>query len=229
VSIEKVRFGASLGAPFTSDLALADLTDPDGPGPAVAPATATLQQISDLYVAYFNRAPDVQGLMYWFAEISSGRWQIDQVASSFTDQAEYRKAYPAGQSAADFITAIYGNLFDRAPDPDGFKYWSGELARGMPRDSFILTVIRGAYAPTGSADDKALLNHKHAVSLYYSEQLALHPGEAFDNAIDLVLNKVDARPGSVTSAMKVIDHLMQSPVGLVGLSQDTAAWTSLWA
>ena len=84
---------------------------PRGPHPGLAdrsgwrralssPAKALLLQISDLYVAYFNRAPDVPGILYWFRNVSSGEWRLDDVASSFTDQVEYQPAYPPGSATA---------------------------------------------------------------------------------------------------------------------------------
>jgi len=225
-SIEQHRFGSL----YVSNLNASALTDPDGEGPADSPAKDMLQGISDLYVAYFNRAPDVDGLMYWFREVMNGStWTLPTIAQSFTDQAEYRETYPPGLSNREFISAIYQNLFDRAPDAAGWDYWENDLNHGVPRDVFIYSIIQGAYAPSGSATDRALLNNKHDVSLYYSEQLATSE-EAFDEtSIDQLLNRVTDDAQTVVKAEAVIDYVIDNTVTLTGLITDTpAAWEAFW-
>lgn len=230
VDIEQYRFGSSLGNDplYVSCLAATALTDIDGAGPGGSPAEDLLEGISDLYIAYFNRAPDVGGLMYWFREVMNGAWTLATIAQSFTQQEEYRAAYPEGLSNHDFINAIYQNLFDRAPDTAGWAYWEGDLDKGVARDVFIYAVIQGAYAPSGSAADRDLLNNKHEVSLYYSEQLATHAGELFDDRIDQVLNRVTADGQTVVQAEGVIDYLIENTITLTGLIE-TPTWDTFWS
>jgi len=227
--LEKYRFGSSLDDDaYMSDICPCALVDPDGDGPGDSRATDMLQGISDLYVAYFNRAPDVKGLMYWFEEVINGStWTLATIAQSFTDQAEYRETYPIGLSNSEFVNAIYQNLFDRAPEPAGLAYWVNDLNQGVPRDVFIYSVIQGAYAPSGGTSDRALLNNKHDVSLYYSEQLATH-AEAFDNQIDQVLNRVTDEIETVARAKEVIDFVIADPLTLSGLISETATWEAFW-
>ncbi len=229
-SIEYIRFGEFLGnGLFVTDLMPSQLVDPDGNGPRVSPAKELLQGISDLYIAYFNRSPDLEGLMYWFKELNNGSWTLSQVSSSFTQQPEYRAAYPAGSSNRDFVAQIYANLFDRVPDDEGWDYWTSDLDNGSPRDVFILTVINGAYAPTGGADDKALLNNKNAVSLYYTEQLVLFQTKDFDANISEVLNLVTKNPATVNQGLSIIDYVMDNPIALTGLIADLINTPHIWS
>lgn len=224
-SIEQYRFGNL----YVSNLSSNALTDPDGDGPADSPAKDILQGIADLYVAYFNRAPDVDGLMYWFREVMNGStWTLPTISQSFSDQAEYGETYPTWLSNREFINAIYQNLFDRVPDAAGWDYWENDLNHGVPRDVFIYSIIQGAHASSGSASDKALLNNKQGASLYYSERLATST-ETFDFSIDQVLNRVTADAQTVAHAEAVIDYVIENPVTLTGLINDTpAAWESFW-
>ncbi len=224
-SIEQYRFGSSLG--YVSNVSANDLVYPDGAGSGVSPATHDLQGISDLYVAYFNRAPDVEGLMYWFGELNNGSWTLSSIAQSFTNQQEYKDTYPEGLSNRDFIDKIYQNLFDRSPDTEGWDYWENYLNHDAPRDVFIYAVIQGAYASTAGASDRALLNNKHDVSLYYSEQLATYPSEGFDPNIDKVLNRVTADPQTVEQAEALIDYVIENPITLTGVI-DTPTWDTFW-
>ncbi len=229
LNVEHFRFGSSLeNILCICNLTAEDLTDPDGGGPEVSPAEDLLQGISDLYVAFFNRAPDVGGLMYWFKEVMNGTWSVATIAQSFTDQVEYKATYPDGLSNREFIETIYQNLFDREPDTAGWDYWENDLNHGTPRNVFIYTVIQGAYAPTGGASDRALLNNKHDVSLYYSEQLATHSSESFDNNIDEVLDRVTSNSQTVEDAEAVIDYVMDHEITLTGVVQDVELWESFW-
>jgi hypothetical protein len=204
------------------------MSDPDGEGPEKSSVAELLDRITDLYIAYFDRAPDAPGLAYWFSEIYSGALSLFDTARSFTDQPEYAAAYPPGSSNRDFIRTIYENLFDRLPDGPGWDYWENELNNGLPRDTFILTVISGAYAPTGGASDRALLINKHDASMYYAEQSSLNPEEGFDDAITEVLNRVGADGDTVGRAREVIDYVMENPVTLTGVFADQALWDSFW-
>jgi len=225
--IEFYRFGTSLGR--VSNLTESELMDPDGTGPADSPATELLQGISDLYLAYFNRAPDVGGLMYWFGEVMDGSsWTLATVAQSFVDQSEYTATYAPGLTNRAFVEKIYQNLFAREPDPGGWDFWENDLNHGMARDTFLYTVIQAASAPTGNGSDKALLTNKHDVSLYYSEQLATHPSEGFDGKIDQVLNRITADAHTVVRAEAVIDYVIDNPITLTGLVSDTVAWEAFW-
>jgi len=233
VNIEQYRFGSSLwNDNYVVTLAAEFLIDADGNGPEVSPAKDLLQGISDLYIAYFNRAPDVEGLLYWFREVFNGTWTLATIAQSFTDQPEYRATYPEGLLNREFIDKIYQNIFDREPDPAGWAYWEKDLDRGVPRDVFIYSVILGAYAETGGAEDRALLSNKHAVSLYYSEQLATHAAEVYDFAIEHVLNRVTADPETVVRAEKVIDFVIADTIAetitLTGVVADPPTWEAFW-
>lgn len=204
------------------------LVDPDGNGPRLSPVNELIKSFSVLYIAYFNRSPDIEGLMYWFKELNSGNQSLSQVSAGFTKSPEYSKAYPAGSSNREFITQIYNNLFDRAPDTEGLNFWENTLNAGSPRDVFINTVINGAYAPTGGAGDRALLDNKHAVSLHYTEQLSSFPTEAFDMGISTVLNRVTSNPATVNQGLAVIDYVMDNPITLTGLINDAQAFNAFW-
>ncbi|MEO1944493.1 MAG: DUF4214 domain-containing protein [Candidatus Thioglobus sp.] len=124
---------------------------------------------------------------------------------------------------------IYANMFNRTPDVGGWDYWEAELNNGMLRDIFILAVINGAYAPTGGAQDSALLNNKHDVSMYYAEQSMLQPEEGFDDSIVELLNKVTSDTNTVSVATDVIDFVFEDELTLTGVVNNPAIWDVYWA
>jgi hypothetical protein len=78
----------------------------------------------ELYIAYFNRAPDAIGLAFWGGAFAGGT-TLSRMAAFFIDQAETRATYPETLTNADFATAVYNNVLGRLPDQAGFDFWVG--------------------------------------------------------------------------------------------------------
>jgi hypothetical protein len=122
----------------------------------------------ELYIASFNRAPDSVGLDYWGGRFSDGM-SLQDIAKSFFVQPETVAAYPSNMPTSDFVTKVYNNVLSRGPDTGGLNYWVGQLNNGsVSKDSFLLAIINGAMAPTGSAVDRQTLANKEAVGEHYA-------------------------------------------------------------
>ncbi|ADR34437.1 hypothetical protein Sulku_1776 [Sulfuricurvum kujiense DSM 16994] len=155
---------------------------------------ASLNDVTKLYVATFNRAPDSAGLDYW---VYSSGLTLEQIAQSFFDQSETQSAYPAGTSNSTFVNTIYNNLFNRDAEPAGLQYWVGELDAGrVSRDTAILAFIGGALG-----DDATILTNKQTVGLsFYNNNLN-------DTTLARsVMSGIDATTASVTSALNMISQ-----------------------
>jgi len=90
-----------------------------------------------LYEAAFNRKPDLGGLGYWIKELDKGV-SLDAVAQSFITSTEFKGLYGATHTNDTFITALYQNILDRAPDQGGFNYWSNQLQTGALNEAQVL-------------------------------------------------------------------------------------------
>ncbi|MEI4263448.1 DUF4214 domain-containing protein [Roseovarius sp. D0-M9] len=104
----------------------------------------------ELYIAYFNRAPDAVGLNFWGTAFANGT-SLEDIATLFVDQQETLAAYPTGTSNNAFAETVYNNVLGRTPDQVGLDFWVGQLDSGtVSRDQFILEVLKGV--KTGSPD-----------------------------------------------------------------------------
>ena len=161
-------------------------------GKNVAQASeVTEQQVAELYVATFNRAPDAAGLAYWV----NSALTIEEIAQSFFDQPETQVLYPADNTHTDFVTSIYSNLFNRAPDAAGLDYWVGALESGaVTRPVMIEAVKNGA-----QATDAEIVANKAEVGLYYANK-------GLENYFSL--SNVTDDSASVVSAKTAIDALV---------------------
>ena len=117
----------------------------------------TQDEVAEIYVATFNRAPDAAGLDYW---VNTSGLTLSKIAQSFFDQPETLALYPNGISNRDFINSVYINLFNRSPDYEGWNYWESELNSGAySKNLFIQAVINGAQ-DTDTSLDKTVLSNK---------------------------------------------------------------------
>ncbi|MHC5937067.1 DUF4214 domain-containing protein [Nostoc sp.] len=131
--------------------------------------TADINSITGLYVAYFDRAPDVAGLDGWLGQAKAGV-SLETIAAAFGNSLEAATKYPylAFSNIADptaFVTSIYLNAFGRTPDATGLAGWVNQLNTEGPGQvsTFILTLIQGAQGP-----DIVALQNKEAVALRFT-------------------------------------------------------------
>lgn len=129
--------------------------------------------VTQMYLAYFNRAPDAVGLDYWANNVSQG-WTNLQVANTFATTPEAIATYgtvTAQSSTAEltnFVNGVYTNVLNRTPDAGGLNYWVNNLKTGASTPGgFILDIITAVNAQTGTAD-KLYLSSKTAVASHFA-------------------------------------------------------------
>ncbi|HWW50014.1 MAG TPA: DUF4214 domain-containing protein [Xanthobacteraceae bacterium] len=141
----------------------------------------TLSQVEALYIGYFGRAGEPNGVQYWINQLDSGSYTWANAAASFSVQPEAIAMYPYLAhpdlvNPASFVDQVYLNLFNRLPDAEGKTYWTKELlARGNDPQAvgqFILDVINGAFGPEGNPADAATITNKIEAGSYFTEALA---------------------------------------------------------
>ncbi len=81
-----------------------------------------------LYKAAFARDPiqDTGGIGYWIAQMDNGMTLVE-VAARFIDSSEFKKIYGETPSNGDFLTRLYSNVLNRAPDAAGLDWWINEM------------------------------------------------------------------------------------------------------
>lgn len=170
----------------------------------------TAEIITQLYVGYYDRAPDPAGLNYWVGRYTDGM-TLGQIAQSFAVQTESTTKYPYLAnpniaSSTTFITTIYQNLFGRAPDAEGLAYWQGQLASGgVARvGNMIIDIISGA-----QGDDKTIVENKVQVGVYWAQKTAEVPGFNYSAtaaaSAEGVLDTVTKDAASVTTSKAAVD------------------------
>jgi hypothetical protein len=165
----------------------------------------------ELYIAYFNRAPDAIGLNFWGTAYANGT-TMEEMATLFVDQDETRATYPEGTSNSVFAESVYNNVLGRTPDQAGIDFWVKQLNdKLVTRDQFILKVLEGAKSDLkpelGDAfvqqqlADRTYLENKIDIGAY----LAVHKGMSdVDDAI-AAMAIFDGSQASINGAVAAID------------------------
>ncbi|MBT8241220.1 MAG: DUF1501 domain-containing protein, partial [Acidimicrobiia bacterium] len=126
VNMEKLPF---LKAPGT-------VIDQGGQAPILVDPVARRNQFIRLYLAYFLRLPDDEGLDYWLTT-ADGKLPLAEASYWFTQSQEFQIMYGALDDAG-FLDLIYRNVLRRPPDQAGYDYWTQVLADGYGRGSLMI-------------------------------------------------------------------------------------------
>jgi serralysin len=88
-----------------------------------------------LYQAAFDRTPDTAGLGYQTHQLDLG-YSLAQVANAFIASPEFQSKY-GNVDDRQFVTLLYNNVLDRAPDQGGLEYHMNDLAHGVTRAQIL--------------------------------------------------------------------------------------------
>jgi len=103
-------------------------------------------QVFRLYGATLDRIPDANGFQGWFNGLAPGLGATDltlsQAAAAFVNSTEFQNTYGNLDDTA-FVTTLYNNVLDRAPDDRGLARWTGDLANGLSRADVVLGFSEG--------------------------------------------------------------------------------------
>jgi hypothetical protein len=112
-------------------------------GMALFDPTGTAEDISRLYEAALDRAPDLPGLQYWTGLVDDSNVPLSVVATDFTISLEFIQDY-GSLSDTDFVDQLYQNVLGRPADATGLQDWTGLLASGGSRGTVLLGFAESA-------------------------------------------------------------------------------------
>ena len=179
---------------------------------AAAAPQADVIRLTELYVAFFNRVPDADGLAYWIEQKSAGQ-SISQIADVFYSagvQYANLTGFSASMSNGDFVNVVYRNVLGRpgGADAEGLAYWSGLLADGKAtRGSLVSTILDSAHTFKGNATFgfvADLLDNKYAVAKTFAIDWGLNyntPAESISQGMAIA---AAITPTSTAAAISLI-------------------------
>lgn len=141
---------------------------------------AQLSSLIDLYIGFFNRVPDADGLAYWIRQYKAGV-PLDQIADHFYRAAIMYSAqtgYSSAMTPEAFVEIIYKNVLGRSgsttPTASEINYWADHLKAGMTRGALLRSMLASARSFVGDVTwawvPRILENKVKAASLFAVRQ-----------------------------------------------------------
>lgn len=125
-----------------------------------------VSQVQELYVAYFGRPADPDGLKFWADHLENKVVTYDEIAASFAQTAEYKTTYFDTDHSV-LVQEIYDNLFGRGAEPTGLEFWVKALDSGaMTVDNMVTKVAKGA-----QGEDQFAFNAKLGVAIAFTNRI----------------------------------------------------------
>jgi hypothetical protein len=138
------------------------------------------QSVQQLYVAYFGRPADAGGQASFEAQLAAAAAPTDiqkltgaydnspairSLVNSFAVSDESKALYSG--DTRSFVTAIYTNVLNRAPDAQGLDFWADAIDNhGLNRANASLAILAGALVNTTAQGqtDARVINNKITVA-----------------------------------------------------------------
>jgi hypothetical protein len=179
---------------------------------AAAAPHADVNRLAELYVAFFNRVPDADGLSYWISQLGAGQ-SVAQIAEAFYNagiQYASLTGFSAGMTNADFVNVIYKNVLGRSEGADagGLAYWSGELVSGRASHGSLVTdILNSAHSFKGDATYgwvANLLDNKLTVAKTFAVDWGLNYNTAAESISQGMAIAAAVTPTGTTAALALI-------------------------
>jgi hypothetical protein len=171
--------------------------------------------IQKLYVEYFGRAADPNGLKFWVDAMNSNPNLLSQIAKDFAASAEYQANY-GGMTNQAVVEKVYVNTFGRQGDAEGVKFWTDALNNHwITVDNVVLKMVESAQMA-----DSVTFNGRVAVATEFTNHIDtqaeiaayLNP-KAFDIAEGLIGSIHDLASAAAARDPGVIDATIAQIVG----------------
>jgi len=167
----------------------------------------TKTQVSELYVAIFNRASEGNGNTFWQTSDDAATAATAMLATPDA-QSYFGSSLDSDQA---FIEHIYLNTLNKtnADDAAGITFWVDLLTGGQSRGEVVTGIIEAAQDPVNAGAAQDQFNNRVAVSDYTADTLAGVPADyatslAFDGA--LVVTDDAATVTAAEAAVDAIDE-----------------------
>lgn len=184
-------------------------------------ALTTREALSAIYIGYFDRAADPEGMQFWEGIVANTSFDLVAITSDFAGQSETISEHsffadPNAASASAFITSLYQNLFNRDPDEDGLVFWSNALTDAVNGvegaitvGQIITSVIEGAQDVEGGTQDRTTILNKISVAVDWTTSAEAVEDFNFNDAArdsaGTIIDPVDATDSTVEAATSTID------------------------
>jgi len=172
--------------------------------------TAERVAVAELYIALFNRAPEVDGGYFWANQIKQGA-SVESVANAMACTEPALLIYPSSASSTQLIQTFYHNVLGRSADIGGLNFWVEKLQHstfGQVVSEAIDVVMKYNGTDSAGIESQKLFQNKLALATYEAIMCA---NDDVQIATDTIHN-ITSDSASVTAAEIALVGILHHPV-----------------
>ncbi|GEM_PF-1420649 len=187
------------------------------------PAASSYDKIAAMYVAYFNRAPDVDGLGWWNVQFGQGQSETD-ISRGFANHPQFQVEY-GGLGSRQFVEKLYVNMLGNAGDAGGISFWVDRLdgAEQLSRSDMVAEFVRGVLEIDLEAIRGQLSEADYTAAKVRQDKLwnKVEAAKYFATTLDAL---TDLKDSNVTSNTLTQDMAYQASIDILrGVTEDPAS------
>jgi hypothetical protein len=179
-----------------------------------------MASIQGIYLAFFGRPADPQGLAFW-EEQTNGGADLSVMLDALSGTEEYQERFD-GQDEPQIIASIYQSLFNREPEAEGLAFFEAALADGtLTLSSIAVAILDGAQGEDAIAvSNKETAAASFTASLDTDEKIEAYSGaEAIAIAQQLIAG-VGPDVGSIPTDEQIAETIEEITGGDDGVPGD---------
>ncbi|MBQ5947796.1 DUF4214 domain-containing protein [Massilia sp. ST3] len=170
--------------------------------------------VNSLYLAFYGRPADPAGIKFWAEQLSKADGNIDAIKASFANSEEARVRF-GNDTAADRITEIYQQLFNRDPDAKGLEFWVDAVSKGHASVADVaISVLKGA-----QGSDQALTSLRQKAADSFTAEVAA-TGSGYGGIAAVEAARVLVRAVTADATASDIDALVEASAELADVVTD---------
>jgi hypothetical protein len=177
------------------------------------------EQIERLYIEYFQRPADPEGLKFWVDAMNTGHpGMLAQIEHDFATSAEYQRMY-SGMNNQQMVETVYHNVFGRAADTEGLNFWTNALdTHSINIETMAREIVNGALTAQ-NADAVTFNGRVSAAALFTSRidtqaEISAYMGTtAFKGASDFIGSIHDLTSGAAANDPLHVDTVIAQILG----------------
>lgn len=178
-------------------------------------ATTHTSTVTALYLAFYGRPADPAGLSYWAEQLAKADGNIDAIKAFFANSEEAQVRF-GSDTAAERVTQIYQQLFNRAPEADGLAYWVDVISKGHASVADVaITILKGA-----QKTDLDLSTLRQQASDAFTTQVAA-TGSAYNGIAAVETARVLVQAVTAGASASEVDALVKSTMTLTSVASTT--------
>ena len=184
-----------------------------------------LDTIQRMYIGYYGRPADYEGMSYWAAQLERNNGNMGAIMEAFVNSSEFVSLYGSvdDNTIAGFVDRVYTTLFNRPAEEAGKAYYVDAFNMGgFTPATLAANIMYGAQGLDALTIDNKVIAAKMFTEAVRSLN-ASFSGDVYD-AADQFLSQVTYDPGTLPSW----DETIQAVQAIAGITdrkrQVTLAW-----